>query len=48
MTVTEMDALRQRVVTTAEHGTYESYKTQALWSCDRGAADQRYGKLEHS
>jgi uncharacterized protein len=48
MTVAEMDSLRQRVVAKAEHGTYESYKTQALWSCDKGAADQRFEKLELS
>ena len=48
MTVAEMDSLRQRVATKAEQGTFETYKTQALWSCDKGAADQRFGKLEHS
>ncbi len=48
MTVAEMESLRQRVVTKAEQGTFEVYKTRTLWSCDKEAADQRFGKLERS
>lgn len=48
MTAAEMDGLRARVASEAAGGRFEQYKTKALWSCDRGAADKRYGELEHT
>jgi aryl-alcohol dehydrogenase-like predicted oxidoreductase len=48
MTAAEMDALRGRVAPEAAGGRFEQYKTDRLWSCDRGAADKRFGDLEHS
>ncbi len=46
MTTADMDGLRARVASEAADGHFEQYKTRALWSCDRGAADKRYGELE--
>jgi len=37
----EMDALRKRVATHAEHGRFESFKTDAQWTCDRKAVDEK-------
>ncbi|HEX2056575.1 MAG TPA: aldo/keto reductase [Nitrospiraceae bacterium] len=48
MTAVEMDRLRSRVASAAATGRFESYKTDRLWSCDRGAADKRFGQLEQS
>ncbi len=48
MTTAEMDGFRARVASEAADGHFEQYKTRALWSCDRGAADKRYGELERS
>jgi predicted aldo/keto reductase-like oxidoreductase len=46
MTQEEMAQLRQRVSGHVKKGQFEYYKTQALWSCDRHAVEQRYGGLE--
>ncbi|MEX5220158.1 MAG: aldo/keto reductase [Nitrospira sp.] len=48
MTAAEMDALRMRVSSEAVDGRFEQYKTNRLWSCDRGAAEKRFGNLEQS
>lgn len=48
MTPTEMDALRTRAASHAGDGRYETYKTKALWSCEPGAADERFGALERT
>jgi aryl-alcohol dehydrogenase-like predicted oxidoreductase len=48
MTAAEMDELRARVSSHAATGRFEQYKTDRLWSCDQGAADKRFGPLEHS
>ena len=48
MTTVEMDQLRARVSSEAVTGRFEQYKTDRLWSCDRGAADKRFGELEQS
>jgi aryl-alcohol dehydrogenase-like predicted oxidoreductase len=46
MSPAEMDQLRNRVSAASATGRFEEYKTKALWSCDRGAADKRFGELE--
>ncbi|WP_447597925.1 aldo/keto reductase [Nitrospira sp. Nam80] len=48
MTAAEMEALRMRVSSEAADGRFEQYKTNRLWSCDRGAAEKRFGNLEQS
>jgi aryl-alcohol dehydrogenase-like predicted oxidoreductase len=48
MSQAEMDQLRDRVSAAAETGRFEQYKTDRLWSCDRGAAEKRFGELEQS
>lgn len=41
MTPQEMDALRKRVASHAEDGRFESFKTDAQWTCDRKAVDEQ-------
>lgn len=41
MTAQEMDALRQRVAGHAEDGQFEYFKTNAQWTCDRHAVEER-------
>ena len=48
MSAAEMEQLRARVSSAAATGRFEQYKTDHLWSCDRGAADTRFGELERS
>lgn len=48
MAEAEMEDLRTRVAAHAAAGRFEEYKTNRLWSCDRGAADKRFGDLEQS
>jgi len=48
MSPAEMDRLRDRVSAAAVTGRFEEYKTKSLWSCERGAADKRFGELEQS
>ena len=46
MTQEEMAQLRRRVSGHATEGQFEHYKTNALWACDRGEVERRFGKLE--
>ena len=46
MTQEEMAQLRRRVSGHAAEGQFEHYKTEAPWSCDRRAVEQRFGRLE--
>jgi len=46
MTQEEMAQLRRRVSGHGTEGQFEHYKTEAPWSCDRRAVEQRFGRLE--
>lgn len=48
MTPSEMDALRARAASQAADGRFETYKTKPLWSCEPGAAEERFGALERT